>query len=230
MEPSTKSILVIVHQSTSSPGRIGQLLRSRGYHLDIRTPSLGESLPPLTGYEGGIVFGGPMSANDDHLPHIRTELAWLEIALCQEKPLLGICLGAQLMARVLGAKVGTHPAGMVEIGYVSIRPTASGLPYFPAPMRVYQWHCEGFDLPEQATPLAAGTTFPHQAYRYGKRAFGLQFHPEMTARMLRKWTHVGAEHLVLPGAQPTPQQRQQHQQNVTVVKTWLQGFLNGWLN
>lgn len=102
-----KKILIVVHQETSDPGLVGQLLRENGYDLDIRCPAIGHSLPStMESYSGTIVFGGPMSANDDNtLPFIRTELDWIPIALESEKPYLGICLGAQMLARVLGGKV-----------------------------------------------------------------------------------------------------------------------------
>ena len=103
----SKRILIVVHQEHSNPGRVGELLLERGYRLDRRCPNLFDPLPDdLSGYAGAIVFGGPQSANDDDRPAVRIELDWLErVGLRSGKPLLGICLGAQMMARVLGARV-----------------------------------------------------------------------------------------------------------------------------
>jgi GMP synthase (glutamine-hydrolysing) len=120
-----KKILIVVHQPTSDTGLVGQILRAWGYTLDIRVMSQqGSELPPtMDNHEAVIIFGGPMSANDrETLPFIGTELDWIPVALESGKPYLGICLGAQLLARVLGATVQPHPDGMVELpkGAVSL--------------------------------------------------------------------------------------------------------------
>jgi GMP synthase (glutamine-hydrolysing) len=106
-------ILVIVHQQNSDPGCVGQILRANGYELDIRCPSNADELPTtMDNHEGVVIFGGPMSANDSEtLPFIRAELDWIPVALEADKPFLGICLGAQLLARVLGAKVSASSPG-----------------------------------------------------------------------------------------------------------------------
>ncbi|PSN77160.1 glutamine amidotransferase, partial [filamentous cyanobacterium CCP4] len=164
---------------------MGEVLKSLGFSLDVRCPALGQPLPAtLEGHSAVVVFGGPMSANDDHLDFIRQELDWIAIALASDKPYLGICLGAQLLARTLGAAVVAHPAGQREIGYYPIVPTAAGRDLLPGPLMVYQWHQEGFTLPTGSQLLATGALFPHQAFRYGQRAYGLQFHPEITATMV----------------------------------------------
>ncbi len=110
--------------------------------------------------------------------------------LKEAKPLLGVCLGAQMLARHLGHRVYRHPEGKVEIGYYPIVPTEAGeaLCAAPFPTHVYQWHREGFDLPRGATLLAAGSDFEAQAFRYGPAAYGLQFHPEVTYAMMCRWT------------------------------------------
>lgn len=221
-------ILVIVHQENSNCGLVGQILEENGNSLDIRRPCLGESLPDtLDGYAGAIVFGGPMSANDDHtLPFIRTELEWIERAIASGKPYLGICLGAQLLARTLGAKVKPHPKEIVEIGYVPIRPTAVA-PDFPT--TVYHWHQEGFDLPQGAILLAQSDEFPNQAFRYGKSIYGLQFHPEMNEMLLDRWTTNGADQLTRPGARSRDEQLQDHARYSAAVEQWLRRFLSQWL-
>lgn len=225
------TILTIVHQPTSDPGLVGQVLNQWGFALDRRCPAAGDSLPSdLDGYSGVVVFGGPMSANDDQtLPFIQAELAWIERVLAARIPYLGICLGAQLLARVLGARVTVHPQGLREAGYYPILPTDCGRGLFPQPMMVYQWHQEGFSLPHQGRLLATGETFPHQAFSYGERAFGLQFHPEMTPILINRWTTDGADQLTLPGTQSRPYHLSQHRLYHRRMEQWLQRFLRHWL-
>ena len=130
-----QKVLIVVHQEHSTPGRVGEFLTARGYELDRRCPNMGDPLPTdLSPYAASVVFGGPMSANDDHLPGIRAELEWLEKhALPSGRPLLGICLGGQQIARVLGARVGRHCDGLVEIGYYEIAPTDTAGDFLDAP-------------------------------------------------------------------------------------------------
>ncbi|TVQ11090.1 MAG: glutamine amidotransferase [Leptolyngbya sp. DLM2.Bin27] len=219
-----------MHQPTSTPGRVGEGLRALGFTLDLRCPAVGQPLPAtLDRHSAVVVLGGPMSANDDHLAFIRQELNWIPLVLAAEKPYLGICLGAQLLARSLGAAVGPHPTGQREIGYYPVLPTP-GLPeLLPSPLVVYQWHQDGFELPEGSQLLATGSIFPHQAFRYGRRAYGLQFHPEITATMVNHWTTAGADQLALPGAQGRPYHLSQHRLYGPAVKIWLRQFLARWI-
>ncbi len=228
---ASQPILVVVHQETSNVGLVGDLLRSQGYTLDVRCPALDQPLPThMEDHAAAIVFGGPMSANDsDTLPFIQAELDWIPTVLESGKPYLGICLGAQLLARVLGATVAPHPEGMREIGYFAIAPTAEGHVHFTQPMHVYQWHKEGFDLPSGATLLAQGDTFANQAFRYGQSAYGVQFHPEMTADIMTQWTTNGAEQLTLPGAQSVAEQIRHHQAHGPAVQRWTHQFLQSWM-
>jgi GMP synthase (glutamine-hydrolysing) len=226
-------ILIVVHQPTSTPGRIGLKLKERGYELDIRRPCLGEPLPDsLDEHRGVIVFGGPMSANDCHeLDFIRTEIDWLALPLKADVAFLGVCLGAQLLARQLGVAVTPHPHEQVEIGYYPIRPTRAGLDLVADwPDHVYQWHREGFELPRGATLLAEGEAFTNQAFRYGKAAYGVQFHPEVTQAMVHRWTVRASHRLGLPGAQPRSAQLEARLVHDRAVAAWLDLFLDRWLS
>ena len=119
-------ILIVMHQETSTPGRVGHALRQRGYPLDLRRPRFGDPLPEtMAGHAGAIYFGGPMSANDTD-DFVRREIEWLKIPLKEKKPFLGICLGAQMLAHHLGSRVYQHPDGHAEVGYYPIRPTEIG--------------------------------------------------------------------------------------------------------
>ncbi|ESW95298.1 glutamine amidotransferase [Mesorhizobium sp. LSJC268A00] len=112
--PSSKpKVLIVLHQETSSPGRVGHMLLEEGFDLDIRRPPLGDSLPEtLEGHAGAVVFGGPMSANDED-EFVRRETNWLNVPLKENRPFLGICLGAQMLANHLGGKVEGHGEGLV---------------------------------------------------------------------------------------------------------------------
>ena len=106
-------VLIVLHQETSTPGRVGNALRALGHPLDIRRPRFGDPLPEtLDGHAGAVIFGGPMSANDPD-DYVRREIDWIAVPLREQRPFLGICLGAQMLARQLGARVAPHPEGRV---------------------------------------------------------------------------------------------------------------------
>src|SRR5262252_10835010 len=177
-----RPVLLVLHQELSTAGRVGHWLAKHGVPLDIRRPRLGDPLPEtLAGHAGAVIFGGPQSANDTD-EFVRREIDWIAVPLAEKRPFLGICLGAQMLAKHLGARVAPHPEGKAEVGYYPIRPTQAGLKLCPAwPAQVYHWHREGFELPRGATLLAEGDDFPMQAFQWDT-AFGLQFHPDVTFR------------------------------------------------
>lgn len=226
---SANAVLVVLHQAHSTPGRVGQLLLQRGYKLDIRRPSQGDGLPSTTrDHAAVVIFGGPMSANDPDA-FIRREIDFIGTTLRDETPYLGICLGAQMLARAIGGAVAPHPEGQVEIGYYDIEPTGAGCALMEWPRKVYQWHREGFATPRGTELLATGTHYEEQAFRVGTNAFGLQFHPEITLHMLYRWTTRASERMTLPGARC----RRDHFAGRAVydgaVKAWLDAFLDRWL-
>ncbi|HYM30406.1 MAG TPA: hypothetical protein VEU47_03855 [Candidatus Cybelea sp.] len=222
-------VLLVVHQQHSDPGRIGETLSRMGLELDLRRPSLGDPLPEhLDDHQGAVIFGGPMSANDDYLDFIRTELDWIGVALNSGKPFLGICLGAQLLARHLGAKVRAHPNGWHEIGYYPLHATADGRDFVDPGFHAFEWHGEGFDMPSGASLLATGRHFPHQAFRYGS-AYGLQFHPEVTRTIMERWTTRASHKLGFRGAQCKAEQCALRETHDPEMDRWVAGFLPRWL-
>lgn len=227
-------VLVVLHQEHSTAGRVGRLLQERGHALDVRRPRYGDPLPEtLADHAGAVVFGGPMSANDPD-DFVRREIDWIAVPLREEKPFLGLCLGAQLLAKQLGGRVEPHPEGRAEIGYYPLIPTQDGTALAEQigaawPGYVYHWHREGFDCPAGAATLATGDDFPTQAIRVGPAAYGLQFHPEVTHAMMCRWTVRGHERLTLPGAQDRARQIEGRFMHDPCVARWLNAFLDHWL-
>ena len=194
-------ILIVLHQAGSSPGRVGQMLESAGFELDIRRHALGDPLPEtLAEHAGAVIFGGPMSANDED-DFVRNEIDWHAGPLAENKPYLGICLGAQMLVRHLGGTVASHPEGLTEIGWYPMRATPSGEALMAWPDIVYHFHREGFSLPQGAELLATADHYENQAFRYGENAWGIQFHAELTQVMMQRWVVRGAHRFDMPGAQ-----------------------------
>ncbi len=205
-------------------------LRTLGHQIEICRHACGDPLPEnFDAYRGVVVFGGPMSANDDHEPFIRSELDWIPRAVESGAPFLGICLGAQLLARAGGAAVRAHPEGLVEIGYYPVRATEAGQDLFPNEMHIFQWHREGFELPEDAELLATGDAYQNQAFSLCDHAIGIQFHPEVTEQMNRRWLIGGAERLGLPNAQQPEAHIAGRRQHDVFVDEWVDDFLGQWL-
>jgi GMP synthase (glutamine-hydrolysing) len=222
-------VLIVLHQEASTPGRVGNALRALGHRLDVRRPRFGDPLPEtLDGHAGAVIFGGPMSVNDPD-DYIRREIDWIAVPLREQRPFLGICLGAQMLAMQLGARVAPHPLGRAEMGYYPIHPTKAGLEICADwPERVYHWHREGFELPAGAELLAKGGDFPVQAFRSG-HGFGLQFHPDVTYAMMHSWTTRGHARLELPGACPRHQHFADRAIHDVCERAWLKAFLDDWL-
>jgi GMP synthase (glutamine-hydrolysing) len=152
---------------------------------------------------GLIVLGGPMNVDEvDKHPALAAEAGWIRDAVHSGLPVLGICLGSQLLAKALGAKV--YPNPIKEIGWypLDLTPAAEADRLFagcPAEQVVFQWHGDTFDLPEGAVHLASSTACTHQAFRYGDNAYGLQFHIEITADLVDEWLIQPDNHRELAG-------------------------------
>ena len=181
-----KTALFILHQKTSEAGDIANKLKIRGFDFEIIRPSLGESLPTnLNNYSAIVVFGGPMSANDN-VEFMKKEIDWIGQVLQSDVPFLGICLGAQILAKYLGCKIEKNTNELSEIGFYKIQPTENGIKLFQSQDVFYQFHTEGFELPSGCELLAKGDIFSNQAFKY-KNCYGLQFHPEVNVYLHLKW-------------------------------------------
>ena len=228
-DPGAPKILIVLHQEHSTPGRCGLMLQDMGYQLEACRPCIGDKLPDtLEDYAGAVVFGGPMSANDNE-PFIKDEIDWMGVPLRENKPIFGICLGAQMLVKHLGGEVRENDEQFAEIGYYPLRPTNEGRRLMEWPDMVYQWHREGFSLPSGTTLLATGEQYPNQAFAIGENAFGVQFHAELTYWMLNRWTTLAAHRFVLNGAQNRDQHFEGRMLYDHAVKAWLEEFLNHWV-
>lgn len=224
----TEVVLLIQHMDDARDDRVASHLSRRGFALDWRNPALGDPLPGAgADYVATVVYGGIQSVNDAPRDDwMRAELEWIRRWVLDDRPYLGLCLGGQLLARALGAEVGPHPDGRHEIGFVPVRPTDAGRDVFPDPLHVYQWHNEGFTIPDGGERLARGDVYPNQAFRAGDRAFGLQFHPEATARMRGEWLDGSAHMLNAPGAHERRRQERDARQFDGPMEDWLLAFID----
>ncbi len=183
-------VLAFRHVAFEGLGLIEDALALRGVdfdYCDLYRP--GASIPPLDPYSGLIFMGGPMSVNDE-LPFVLDEMRVIERAAARGLPQLGVCLGSQMMARALGGRV--YRNSQKEIGWFDIELTEEGasdpvLGRLGAKETVFHWHGDTFDLPTGAQLLAHSQRTRHQAYRMGHSAYGLQFHLEVTPRMIVNW-------------------------------------------
>ncbi|WP_434044203.1 MULTISPECIES: glutamine amidotransferase [Sorangium] len=226
-----KTAVVIRHVHFEHLGALEPALREAGYgvrYLEAPTAAFElQSLPDLL-----VVLGGPISVNDtEDYPFLASELSLVQRQLEQKLPLLGICLGAQLIARALGARV--FPMRGKEVGWSPLELTEAGarhaIRHLAAPgLDVLHWHGETFDLPAGAARLASTPLCENQAFSVGDHALGLQFHPEVTAEQLESWFvgHVG-ELASIP-VQVT-RLRGQSAPRAKRLEEPLRRFLNEWL-
>ncbi len=184
--------VVIQHVAYEGPGAIGSAIRDTGACLDMVRIDNGEAVPApdeASGMAGLVVMGGPMGVHDD-LPWLEPERALLRAAVAARLPVLGVCLGAQQLAAALGAQVATGPALECGIGEVHLTPEALTDPVFapaPTPLPCVHWHGDTFSLPEGAVRLAGNEAYENQAFRVGTKAYGLQFHVEVTGSLVAHW-------------------------------------------
>lgn len=190
-----RRLLVFQHVSFEILGTLHPLLKARGFR--IRYANFGRhphAHPEIARYNGLVVLGDPMNVDDleRHL-HLAVEVELIRQAIEQGLPVLGICLGAQLIAKALGAPVFAN--GAKEIGWYDVSPTPSAkedplFRDFGEVETIFQWHSDAFDLPMGAVSLAASQTCRHQAFRHGANVYGFQFHLEVDEPLIERWLTV----------------------------------------
>lgn len=231
----TPKLMVLRHVPFEDLGTLEAPLRARGFvpeYVDVPTASF-----PLGQAEDAdllIVLGGPIGVYEsDEYPFVLGELDLLRKRLGAHRPTLGICLGAQLMAAALGAKVYGGGNG-AEIGWFELKPGRDEAPAWFAPLlkpglKLLHWHGDTFDLPEGARHIAASERYPHQAYTVGDYALALQCHPEVSQLALERW-YVGhcaelhAKGLTAAGL------RADAAKYAAELEAVASGFWNGWLD
>jgi GMP synthase (glutamine-hydrolysing) len=199
-----KSVTVLQHFAPETLGIIEPALMRAGLCYSYIRPFAGQSVPTVMGDAAGlVVLGGPMGVYEQAAhPYLRAELQLIECALREKKPILGVCLGSQLLAKALGADV--RPSGRKEIGWhdITLDPTTREDALFtglPARFCGFHWHGDVFDLPGGAVHLASSAFTPIQAFRYGPNAYGLLFHMEVTNAIMTGMLGAFAGELVEAG-------------------------------
>lgn len=185
------NVVIIKHVENEGPGLIEYVLSETKIPYEILNLEVSSSLPPIDHFTHLILLGGPMNVyEEERYPFLKKEDLLIKEAIQRGRIILGICLGAQLIAKALGARV--YKAPVKEIGWFEVELTEDGsrstlFSHFPKNFPVFQWHEDTFELPRGAKLLATSSLVPHQAFNYGREVYGLQFHLEVTEEMVREW-------------------------------------------
>jgi GMP synthase-like glutamine amidotransferase len=212
--------LVIQNDQLSTAGMVGERMAARGAELVVVQPHKDGVLPESShGFAGALVLGGVMSANDDALyPTFAPMRQLLREFHAEDKPVLGICLGAQILARCFGREVRRHKA--LEIGYTPLAITEKGkqdplLAGLPDKQWIMEYHEDTFDLPTEAAQLMKGEACANQAFRVGRATYGFQCHFEATPEMIEGWVESSRQGLVKHLGDRVPETLEQLRKDLT---------------
>ncbi len=185
------TVLIVKHVENEGPGLIEYCLNQEKILYEVINLQRHIPFPKPDGYKHIVLLGGPMNVYEEDLyPFLRGEDLFIKESIQRVKSILGICLGAQLIAKALGAKVSRAP--VKEIGWYDVSLTGEGskdafFSYLPERFQVFQWHEDTFEVPRGARLLATSSPVTHQAFRYAENVYALQFHLEVTEEMIREW-------------------------------------------
>lgn len=224
----TGRVVLIRHGDEPDDDRVVRWFHAQGLTPEILRPYRGEKLgEPGPDVAASVIYGGPFNVfEEDRHPFLHEEARWIERCMADAVPLLGICQGAQQIARVLGARVGPKPGEPHEFGYYEIAATPEGRTVLPERLVVAQAHFHGFDIPQDAVRLASSDLFENQAFRYGENVFAVQFHPEVTAQGFRRWQDAPWAAYGRPGAQTRDEQDRLMAAHDAAQHHWFMGFLD----
>ncbi|WP_419909786.1 glutamine amidotransferase-related protein [Hoeflea sp.] len=223
-----RQIIVIEHDEQAEPDNGLRHLARRGISVRLVRPYLGEDLPMLDDRVAGVIIkGGPQYVTDlKQFPYLRDEISFADRTMKRQIPLLGICLGAQMIAHHLGADVGFHPEGHVAFGYYPTVVTDAGADIIPDGLMALSGNAQGFDCPKNAELLATGPLFPNQAFRHGPSTIALQFHPEVTRAILDQWQRVLGGNVGKPGTHSFDEQDEAFRKHNHNLALWYGDFLD----
>ena len=226
-----KKILCISHHKEVELGLLENFFLDNDFKLDVQKPLYNsEIINNFDNYSGIVILGGAMNVNDTkEFPGLKKELKFIKHLVYKDIPTIGICLGAQMIAKSQGSLVNPHKKKLVEIGYKDIYNKSGRIIFDNFPKKVFHWHSEGFDLPQNAEIVATNNTFKVQAFCLKDNIYGFQFHPEVIESMILSWNIKSAHMLNKSGATSTKNQLEEHKKYSDSVKVWFIGFLKSWI-
>jgi GMP synthase (glutamine-hydrolysing) len=193
----SKPAVIVRNEEPDPGGTVLEELQAEGLNVRLVDAHRGQTFPDLSEVSGVVLLGGAQHADDvDAHPYLRDEREFAAQATERGVPILGICLGGQILALAHGAAL--HPSPAIEFGYTAIRPTREGrgdpiMSVWQEGDRVFHWHEDTFDLPSGSTLLLESALVPNQAFRYGETSWGTQFHPEVTRDVIDGWLGIAGD-------------------------------------
>ena len=228
----SQRILYLIHRADWTSTRIADVLGEMGYGVDFLCHPDGEALPEDTSPWAGVVVSGGIEGSmvePERWPWLMNEMAFVRREIEQDRPVLGLCLGAQMIACAFGGRGGPRPDGLMELGFFPVEPTVHGTEWMSGLPHVYQAHYEGITaLPEGAVLLARSDAFPVQAFRLGS-AIGLQCHPDAKHADIEAWFGDNENELSRSGVQSLPHQLRLSALYDDAIHAWTERFLNRWI-
>lgn len=232
-----KRVLAIRHVGHEGAGSIETLLKRNGIQLEYWDIALNSDEDhTLDDFDGFLIMGGPMGVYEcARHPFLKKEFSFVRKIIKSEKPVIGFCLGAQILAHCLDAKV--YPGSFREIGWYPVTPTPEGLldqqlgcsTQENRVIDVFEWHGDTFDLPKNSVRLFLNDNYANQAFKYGGHVYGFQFHFEITTKMIAEWLEIGAEELRRFPEIKGSEILEQSTSRIQAMEKFCERFIQDWL-